>query len=83
MNVSALCILLTVPWVGLQCVIVVFQGHIPLTFSFHFAQFKYKKNNRTVRTISRALLQARRINVLSLLSCYLGLKPIEHICDVK
>ena len=32
MVVSVLCLLLPVPWVGLQCVIVAFPGHIHLFF---------------------------------------------------
>ena len=78
MNVSVLCIFSTVPWVGLQCVIVVFPGHIQLIFSFDFAQLKHKKAR-----VSRSLLQASRINILSWLYCSQGLKPIEHICDGK
>ena len=27
MTISALCLILAVPWVGLQCVIVAFPGH--------------------------------------------------------
>ena len=33
--VSIICFFLTVPWVGLQCVIVIFPGHIHLPFG-HF-----------------------------------------------
>ena len=79
MNVSVLCLFPNVLWVGLQSVTVVFPDHIPLTFSFDFAQLKYEKTEY----VSRSLLQASRINVLSWLSCSQGPKPIEHICDGK
>ena len=32
---SVLCLFLALPWVGLQCVIVVFTGHIYLLFKDH------------------------------------------------
>ena len=51
-TVSALCLFLTVQCVGLQCVIVIFTSHTPLTF-FH----------ATVSKISRVLLLASQINV--------------------
>ena len=63
-TVSAMCLFLAVQWVGLQCVIVVFPGHIlPTFFSCDFEQLKYKKSTVTVSNISRALLLASRINV--------------------
>ena len=79
MNVSVLCLFLNVLWIGLQSVTVVFPDHSLLTFSFDFAQLKYEKTEY----VSRSLLQASRINVLSWLSCSQGPKPIEHICYGK
>ena len=43
--VSAICIFLAVQWIGLQCVNVVFPGHILPTFcQCDFEQLKYKKS---------------------------------------
>ena len=36
MAVSVQCLFLTVPWVGLQCVTVVFPGHNSLSFQYFY-----------------------------------------------
>ena len=43
LTVSVLCLFLTVPWVGLQCVIVAFPGHTHLLF--HVILLRSNVNN--------------------------------------
>ena len=69
-----------VPWVGLQCVVVALPGHTQLLSCDFILSIILKAH--TVIIINRALLEARKTNVLTWPYCYPDRNPIEHICDV-
>ena len=56
-TINVLWLFLTVPWVGLQCVIVVFPGHTVLLFGSapippFFQELKYNVQKRLIAGIS-------------------------------
>ena len=81
MTVSVLCLYVMVPWVGLQCVVVAFLVILNY-FACDFILSIILKAH-TVIIINRALLEARKTNVLPWPYCYPDRNPIEHICDVN
>ena len=58
---SAMCLFLTVPWVGLQCVIVVFSGHTHLCLG-HFIYITIKID-QLFRVSCRVIIHSWQLEV--------------------